>query len=91
MPLLGRRCGSQLLRGLWFGVLMSSVGIWMQTVSAQSLLVDAPKPGRYVWFEPCDASCCGRPCRGARDGALGVCSARGGMRGSNVSAEAGQA
>src|SRR5919205_4642373 len=35
-------------RWLWLGVLISSVGTWMQTVGAQWLLVDAPNAAALV-------------------------------------------
>src|SRR5205085_12655924 len=35
-------------RWLWLGVLISSIGTWMQTVGAQWLLVDAPNPAPLV-------------------------------------------
>jgi predicted MFS family arabinose efflux permease len=42
-PLRGRA-----FRWLWLGVLISSVGTWMQTVGAQWLLVDAPDAAALV-------------------------------------------
>ena len=35
-------------RWLWLGVLISSIGTWMQTVGAQWLLVDAPNAAALV-------------------------------------------
>ena len=35
-------------RWLWLGVLISSIGTWMQTVGAQWLLVDAPNAAAFV-------------------------------------------
>ena len=40
--------GQRVFRWLWLGVLVSWVGIWMQTVGAQWLLVDAPNAAALV-------------------------------------------
>ena len=40
--------GQRTFRWLWLGVLVSSIGTWMQTVGAQWLLVDAPNAAALV-------------------------------------------
>lgn len=40
--------GSRVFRWLWVGVVISYLGVWMQTVGAQWLLVNAPNAGATV-------------------------------------------